>query len=228
VIGAVTAGRRRSATRGTPPPCPRPPPSLTLRAVDGETLPLDPQRWHGPITTGEHLLLAGLRGPVLDVGCGPGRLVGGLVHRGTMVLGVDSAPGAVSLARGRGWPVLQRSVFAPLPGEGRWRSVLLLDGNVGIGGDTVRLLRRCQALLHPRGTIVVEVEPPGSGCRTFQVRLEQGGQRSAWFAWSVVGADAIAGVAAPAGLQVAAVDQSCEHRWFAHLTNEATVTHEGP
>ena len=35
----------------------------------------------------------------------------------------------------RGVNVLERSVFAGVPGQGRWRSVLLLDGNIGIGGD---------------------------------------------------------------------------------------------
>ena len=76
-----------------------------------------------------------MAGPVLDVGCGPGRLVLGLAQRGTVALGVDPAPAAVALARSRGAPVLQRSVFDPLPGQGRWRTVLLADGNIGIGGD---------------------------------------------------------------------------------------------
>ena len=47
----------------------------------------------------------------------------------------------------RGGAALRRDVFAPLPGEGRWYTALLADGNVGIGGDPVALLqpapRRC-------------------------------------------------------------------------------------
>ena len=35
----------------------------------------------------------------------------------------------------RGATVLQRDIFGPLPGEGRWGTALLFDGNVGIGGD---------------------------------------------------------------------------------------------
>ena len=39
-----------------------------------------------------------------------------------------------------GGPALRRSVFDPLPGEGRWGTALLLDGNIGIGGDPRALL----------------------------------------------------------------------------------------
>jgi hypothetical protein len=94
--------------------------------------------------------------------------------------------------------------------------VVLLDGNVGIGGDAVRLLRRCATLLAPDGTVVVEVEPPGQGWRTPCVRLERDGHETPWFRWAVVGADAIADVAQTAGLQVRRVDRSGV-RWFAHL-----------
>jgi len=48
-------------------------------------------------------------------------------------------------------------------GGGRWAHVLLADGNVGIGGDVVALLRRCAELVRPGGTVVVEVERPGAG-----------------------------------------------------------------
>jgi SAM-dependent methyltransferase len=191
--------------------------SLVLRGADGATLPLDPDRWHGLTTPAEHDLLSSIAGPVLDVGCGPGRIVEQLVRRGVVALGVDPAPAAVSLARKRGCPVLQRSVFERLPGEGRWRNVLLLDGNIGIGGDPRRLLRRCQTLAHPDGGVVAEVEPPGTGWRACPARLERGQQSSAWFAWAVVGADAIGPLADHAGLALRSVTDAGEGRWFAHL-----------
>lgn len=210
---------------------PQSPDRLRLRAVGGDVLPLDPARWYGPITAAEQQLLAMLTGPVLDVGCGPGRIVEGLASRGVVALGVDPAPGAVSLARRRGCSVLQRSVFETLPGEGRWRTVLLLDGNIGIGGDPVRLLRRCRALVHVSGRVVAEVEAPGSGWRTCRARLERGRESSPWFEWSVVGADAIAGLAAGTGLRVRAIDEAGDHRWFAQLTPDTprgSRTHAGP
>jgi hypothetical protein len=47
-----------------------------LRADDGQLLPLDPIRWYQEPTALEQRLLATMAGPVLDVGCGPGRRSG--------------------------------------------------------------------------------------------------------------------------------------------------------
>jgi glycosyltransferase A (GT-A) superfamily protein (DUF2064 family) len=189
-----------------------------LRADDGTALPLDPLRWHADPSPQEEMLLSAMAAPVLDVGCGPGRVVLGLARQGKVALGVDPAPAAVALARDRGAPVLQRSVFDPLPGAGRWRTIVLADGNIGIGGDPARLLRRCRELLAADGTVVVEVLGPGSGWRPYRVRLERGTQHSPWFSWAVVDADAIAGLAAAAGLELVHLQHvDDERRWFAHL-----------
>src|SRR3954471_23913550 len=138
---------------------------VVLRTDAGTMLTLDPGRWHGTVTGAEARLLSSIEGPVLDVGCGPGRLLVGLGHRGVAALGIAPAPGAAASARRRGATVLQRSVFDPLPAEGRWMTVLLMDGNVGIGGDPVRLLRRCCELADAAGAVVVETHPPGAGLR---------------------------------------------------------------
>lgn len=68
---------------------------------------------------------------------------------GVMALGIDIMPSAVRLARRRGALVLERSVFEHVPGKGLWGSALLLDGNVGIGGDASALLARLSTLLDP-------------------------------------------------------------------------------
>ncbi len=211
---ALLADRRRARPR------PRANSDVVLRGDTGLLLPLEVSRWHAQATRGERRLLAGLSGPVLDVGCGPGRIVEGLARRGVVVLGVDPAPAAVALARRRGCAVVQRSVFEPLLGEGRWASLLLLDGNLGIGGDPVRLLRRCRSLIAPTGVVVAEVEPPGWGWLRCRARLERAGELGPWFDWSVVGADAIAGVAGAAGLAVRSVAADTDGRWFARLGAE--------
>jgi SAM-dependent methyltransferase len=191
---------------------------VVLRVDDGTTLPLDLRRWHAEPSAGEDALLAASATPVLDVGCGPGRLVLGVARRGGVALGVDPAPAAVALARDRGAAVLQRSVFDPLPGTGRWRTILLADGNIGIGGDPARLLRRCRELLAGDGTVIVEVLNPGPGWRHYRVRLERGGQYGPWFSWAVVDADAIADLADAAGLELLRLQHiAAEGRWFAHL-----------
>jgi SAM-dependent methyltransferase len=190
---------------------------VVLRADTGETLELDLGRWHDPATDEEAELLDAVEGPVIDLGCGPGRLVVRLASQRVPALGVDSSPSAIALARMRGATVLERDIFGPLPGEGRWGTALLFDGNVGIGGDPTRLLGRCRELIGGRGEVVAEVQPPGTGWRRLTAWFERDGHRSESFAWAVVGADAITGLAAKAGLEVAALAPTPSGRWFARL-----------
>ncbi len=217
--------RRTHATTG---PTPTHPASLgpvaasvVLRAETGEALSLDLSRWHDPATEEEQDVLADVAGPVIDLGCGPGRLVVSLASRRIPALGVDSSPSAVALARARGATVLQRDLFNSLPGEGRWATALLFDGNVGIGGDPTRLLTRCRQLTGGCGEVVAEVGAPGTGWRPLTAWFERDELRSEPFRWAVVGADAIAGLAAPAGLGVRTLQETPSGRWFAHL--EATA-----
>jgi len=195
---------------------------VVLRTDTGEALALDPARWHGPATEEEQDLLADVDGPVIDLGCGPGRLVVSLADRRIPALGVDSCPSAIALARRRGASVLERNIFGPLPGEGQWGTALLFDGNVGIGGDPVRLLSRCRRLIGAQGRVVVEVEPPGTGWRRVKAWFERHDHRGSSFDWAVVGADAIADVAEAAGLGVAALAPTGSGRWFAHLEAAAS------
>ena len=90
-----------------------------------------------------------------------------------------------------------RDVFGRIPAEGRWRHVLLADGNVGIGGDPAALLRRVAALLADAGTALVELDPPGTGLRREAARLEAG-----WFPWARLAVDAIDEPACAAGFRV--------------------------
>ena len=168
--------------------------------ADGTLIALDLSRWLAAADPHDEALLEGVAGPVLDVGCGPGRHSHALARRGVYSLGVDLSPVAVALAVGRGANAIVGDVFAELPGAGGWRTVLLLDGNIGIGGAPVRLLRRLAAVLAPDGTMLVELDAPGTPSGGFRARLEHGTQTSDWFGWARVATDAIASVAAGAGL----------------------------
>lgn len=188
--------------------------SVALVTDGGEVLEMDVARWHAEVDDVEAALLATLPDPVLDVGCGPGRIVAALAAAGRPALGVDPSPAAIQEASRRRVPVLRRSVFAPLPGERRWGAVLLLDGNVGIGGDPVALLSRAGELVRPGGEVVAEVAPPGTPTGTLTVRLESDGGTGPWFPWARVGADAAAGLATAAGLHHRRLDVG-GGRWFA-------------
>jgi SAM-dependent methyltransferase len=173
-----------------------------LRLADGRLVPLPVARWAGSVDGADETMLAAAPGPVLDVGCGPGRLTAALHSRGVDVLGLEILPRVPVLARRAGAPLLLGDVFGPVPREGQWRTVLLADGNVGIGGDPVRLLRRVRALLTPAGRVVCELHPDGDGAASGPVRLEGLGAASSWFPWTVLGPHGVASAAAAAGLLV--------------------------
>ncbi|NYJ07220.1 methyltransferase domain-containing protein [Petropleomorpha daqingensis] len=189
------------------------------RWEDGERSSLGAQlhRWCGPADPTDLALLRRSHGMVLDVGCGPGRLVTELTRQRRQTAGVDTSAAAVALARRTSAAVFHRSVFDPLPGEGRWDTVLLADGNVGIGGDPVALLARCRELIDPRGTILAELRTGATGLRTGLLRLESDTQNGGWFPWADLGPDAIDGAARAAGLHV---DDAWQHhgRSFAALS----------
>jgi SAM-dependent methyltransferase len=172
--------------------------------------------WIRPVDATDLALLAECRGETLDVGCGPGRMTSALAEHGHAALGIDVVPEAVRMTRRRGGAALVRDVFDDVPGEGRWTSVLLADGNVGIGGDPRALLVRVRDLLAPGGCAVVELAAPGSGVAARRIRLQTPALWSRSFPWAVVGADAIGAVAIGSGLSVARVTAHGT-RWFAVL-----------
>ena len=175
--------------------------ALVLRTADGRCMPLEVSRWCGVPDAADEELLRCCRGPVLDVGCGPGRLTVALTGRGIPALGVDISRAAVSRARRAGAPALQRSVFDPLPWEGRWATVVLADGNIGIGGLPALLLDRCAQLLAPGGQILIEAEP-GNADEQLTAWLEHpDGRRGPVFPWARMGTAALLQAATDAGLQ---------------------------
>lgn len=171
------------------------------RASTGDQHALAIEAWEGPATAEDLALLEGVRPAVLDIGCGPGRIAAALAQSGLPSLGIDVSPSALTTASSLGAIVLERSVFDPLPGEGRWASVLLLDGNIGIGGDPLRLLRRLRALLAEDGTAVVELDPPGRSLVRDEVRLCGPAGAGPWFEWAWVGVDSIGELALQAGFR---------------------------
>ncbi|MFC9172689.1 methyltransferase domain-containing protein [Streptomyces sp. NPDC057107] len=190
---------------------------LFLRRSDGWLLPLEVERWCSDAGAADFSALHRCEGPVLDIGCGPGRLVAELTALGHRALGIDVSEAAVARTRRIGGPALLRSVFDPLPGEGRWGTVLLVDGNIGIGGDPAALLDRAADLLSTGGLLIAETSPLDIDERV-QVRLDDGRRAPAErpFPWARIGTPALLRYAGACGWRPA--DQwSAEGRAFVSL-----------
>ncbi|MEU0162061.1 class I SAM-dependent methyltransferase [Streptomyces sp. NPDC006261] len=198
---------------------------LFLRRSDGWLLPLEVERWCSDAGAADLSALHRCEGPVLDIGCGPGRLVAELIALGHRALGIDVSEAAVARTRRIGGSALLRSVFDPLPGEGRWGTVLLVDGNIGIGGDPAALLDRATDLLSTGGLLIAETSPLDIDERV-QVRLDDGlrapaekaapGPADRPFPWARIGTPALLRYAGACGWRPA--DQwSAEGRAFVSL-----------
>ncbi len=169
----------------------------------GRCEPFDVASWSAePDWVDRELFLDPCDAETIDVGCGPGRLVGALASRRIPAMGIDVSKEAVRQTRVRGALALRRDVFATIPGEGTWAYALLADGNLGIGGDPVRLLSRLGDLMAPGGKVIAEVADDGVGLVRERRRFRVDGRLSAHFDWAVVGLDAIFDVAADAQMCV--------------------------
>jgi len=197
--------------------------ALYLHSVDGSRVRFDVARWTDDADAVDRALLHRARGPVLDIGCGPGRMVKAAVQRGMKALGVDVSPVAVEIVRAAGLPVHLGSIFDPIPHEGSWSTALLLDGNIGIGGDPRALLARCREVVRAPGVggrggdIIVETHPDATRDRAYEGSVVgQDGHVSDTFPWAELGRAALVAHAADAGLRVVQ-SWSADGRSFSRL-----------
>jgi glycosyltransferase A (GT-A) superfamily protein (DUF2064 family) len=164
----------------------------TPAGIDSESpLPLDVPRWSGAADVVDMLVVARCEPPVIDLGCGPGRMVRALSESGRAALGVDMSSVAVGLSMARGGLALRRRINQPLPAEGRWGTALLMDGNVGMGGDVVTLLARCAQLVEPGGLVICEVDRVSGRHESHTVVLRTKDATSVALPWSRIGATAL-------------------------------------
>jgi SAM-dependent methyltransferase len=116
----------------------------------------------------ERRALRYVRGRVLDVGCGAGRVALELQDRGGKVVGIDISPLAVQVARKRGVKDARVLPFHRVDATlGRFDTVLLYGNNFGLFANRSRgrrLLRRLLRLTTEKGRIVgATVDPYGRG-----------------------------------------------------------------
>jgi SAM-dependent methyltransferase len=192
------------------------PAPVLLRTREGQVLDLPVHRWFAAAGAAEQRALDEAVGPALDIGCGPGRHLVALAEREVFSLGIDISIELLDVARRHGVNVLERSVFDRVPGAGKWRSALLLDGNIGIGGDPIALLTRIGELLAPDGRLFVEIEPFETTDHVVLVRAETPVAAGPWFRWTTVGPRRFATIARTVGFDVVDVWDADDRR-FAHL-----------
>ena len=81
-------------------------------------------------------LLSGVsEGPVLDLGCGAGRAALYCQGLGVEVTAMDNSPGAIEVCRRRGVVDARVGDLNEPPDDRRWGAVLLMCGNLGLGGS---------------------------------------------------------------------------------------------
>jgi SAM-dependent methyltransferase len=115
-----------------------------------------------------------VRGRVLDVGCGAGRVALHLQERGHEVVAIDVSPGAVEVARRRGVRDARlRSIADVDESLGVFDTIVMYGNNFGLFGSRAsakRLLRRFHRLTTEPGRIVAESRDPY--LTTTQVHLD--------------------------------------------------------
>ena len=183
---------------------------ITTSNGDRHHLPIE--RWLGGEASthedraADEALLGLCRGPTVDLGCGPGRFTAALADRGVPSLGIDVSATAVEMTVLRGGKAIHGDVFETPSRHEAWAHVLLADGNIGIGGNPLRMLARARQLLRPHGTVVAEVEAGTTGVCNERRRWETHHSVTGWFSWSRVGADAMHALAGAAGFVVTSTD----------------------
>ncbi|MGD2124389.1 MAG: class I SAM-dependent methyltransferase [Gemmatimonadota bacterium] len=180
----------------------------------------EPSEW-APIATDA---LTYVRGRVLDVGCGAGRIALYLQDRGHEVVGMDISPGAVEVSRRRGvLDVRERSITSVGPDLGTFDSVVFFGNNFGLFGNEKRarwLLKRFHRSTSPDGRIVAECMDPyqtddeahlayhelnrqrGRLGGQVRVRVRYKRYRSPWFDWLLVSEEEMKGLLEDTGWQL--------------------------
>lgn len=123
------------------------------------------------------------RGPVLDLGCAAGRAALYFQERGLEVTAVDSSPGAAATAAQRGVLDARVGDLNDPPADRAWGAVLLLCGNLGLGGSWTgnrALLLRLAEIATPGAILIGDsVNPRDAADVRFRIRY--GSMTTPWW-----------------------------------------------
>ncbi|MCC6222312.1 MAG: class I SAM-dependent methyltransferase [Thermoleophilia bacterium] len=112
----------------------------------------------------ERRLMRFVRGRVLDIGCGAGRVALHLEQRGHEVVAIDESPLAVEVSRRRGVRDARVLALADVgPALGVFDTILIIRNNLGLGGTearAARVLRGLARVAGERGRIITDSVDP--------------------------------------------------------------------
>jgi SAM-dependent methyltransferase len=198
-----------------------------IDAAGGPSLYLAPfRRWHAL----DRQAMRFVRGRVLDVGCGGGRVSLHLQERGQEVVGIDISPGAVEVCRRRGVrDVRLCSIDDVDESLGVFDAIVMLGNNFGLFASAAkakRLLRRFHRLTSDRGRIVAETRDVyrtddaahldyqarnrtrGRMSGQIRMRVRYRDQATPWFDYLMVSQDELEGLLDGTGWQLHRVLES--------------------
>jgi SAM-dependent methyltransferase len=180
-------------------------PTPTLEADDGTRVPaMHPEWFFQPVDLWdppERELLADLAGPVLDLGAGAGRAALHLQEQGLEVAAVESSPGAAEVCRRRGIVDVRVHDLTDPPADRPWQAVLLLCGNLGLGGswDGNRRLLALLAERCPPGAVLVGDSVDGRPRPQVRLRVHHAGLVTPWWDQRNVAPDEVDALVAGTG-----------------------------
>jgi len=129
-----------------------------------------PSRYFGEYSTWGPLEKQAMRlvkGRVLDIGCGAGRLGLYLQKKGFEVTGIDNSPGAIKVCRLRGHKKARLMAIADIHRfkKDSFDTILMMGNNFGLFGSykqAVRLLKEMHRISSAKGQIIAETVNPYS------------------------------------------------------------------
>jgi len=163
-------------------------PELTLEVKDGSSGPaMHPEWFFRSFESWDwwerELLPLITSGPVLDLGSGAGRAALHFQQQGLPITAVDASPGAVEVCRRRGIADVRLGDVNDPPRDRTWAAVLLLCGNLGLGGSwegNCRLLTRLAELAAPGAVLVGDSVTP-SGAPQVDLRIRYKDLTTPWW-----------------------------------------------
>ena len=174
-----------------------------------------------------------VRGRVLDVGCGAGRVGLELQHRSHEVVGIDLSPLAVEVSRRRGVRDVRELPITRVNRElGLFDTIVMFGNNFGLMGSRRRapwLLRRFRSLVNDGARILAESVNPyttdnpehlayharnrkrGRMGGQLRIRIRHGSYATPWFDYLLVSPEEMAELAAGTGWELRRVIDKGEH-----------------